>query len=140
MKKSDANFTKAISDIVSESSLEHLKIQSVIDRSWSHGYHRGWVKGYFSGLIVSGSILAVAWVWRSVGRLEGFEKGVKEGAKDAGFWRRLYNFNKSSRFGENCERSSDKKSSDDEDDIDGDTEIHDDPGDVYDRMHEEGKC
>lgn len=133
MKKSDANFTKAISDIVSENSLEHLKIQSVIDQSWSHGYRKGWTKGYFSGLIATGTILAVAWVWRTVGRLEGSEKGTKEAA----FWRKLYSFRAGSKFGENRE-SSDKKSSD-KDDIDGDTEIHDDPGDTYDRMHEEGK-
>ena len=70
---------------------------------------------------MTGSLLTVAWIWRSIGRLEGFENGAKEAAKDAGFWRRLYNFNRASRFGENCE-SSDKKSSNDEDDIDGDTE------------------
>ena len=128
MKKADSKFTKAITDIVSENSLEHLKIQSVIDRSWSHGYSKGWTKGYLSGLLMTGSILAIAWVWRSVGRLEGIEKGEKE----ARFWRKLYSFNTESRFGKNCFKSSDKKSSSDEEDIDGDTEIHDDP--------EEGKC
>ena len=133
MKKSDAKFSKTIANIVSEDSLEHLKIQSVIDQSWSHGYHKGWINGYFSGLFVTGTILAVAWVWRSVGRLEGSEKGTKE----ADFWRKLYSFRAKSKFGENCE-SSDKKS--DNEDIDGDTEIHDDPGDTYDQMHEEGKC
>lgn len=135
MKKSDANFTKAISDIVSETSLEHIKIQSVIDRSWSHGYSKGWTKGYLSGFLMTGSVLAIAWIWRSVGRLEGIETGTKEAA----FWRKLYSFNKESRFGKNCE-SSDKKSSSDEDDIDGDTEIHDDPGATYDRWKDEGKC
>lgn len=121
MKKTDEIFAKTIENIFTESSIENLKIQSVVDRSFRYGYNKGWVKGYFSGLFVTGSLLAVAWVWRSVGRLEGFEKGIKEGAKDAGFWRRLYSFNKESRFGKNCE-SSDKKSSDDEDDINGDTE------------------
>lgn len=134
MKKSDANFTKAISDIVSENSLEHLKIQSVIDWSWNHGYNKGWTKGYFSGIITTGTILAIAWVWRAVGRLEDYEKGTKE----ADFWRKLYSFRAGSKFGKNCE-SSDKKSSD-KDDIDGDTEIHDDPGETYDRWKEEGKC
>ena len=133
MKKSDTKFSKTIANIVSENSLEHLKIQSVIDQSWSHGYRKGWIKGYFSGLLVTGSVLAVAWTWRTVGRLEGSEKGTKEAA----FWRKLYSFRAGSKFGENCE-SSDKKS--DNEDIDGDTEIHDDPGDTYDRMHEEGKC
>lgn len=129
MKKSDANFTKAISDIVSENSLEHLKIQSVIDWSWNHGYNKGWTKGYFSGLLATGTVLAVAWVWRTVGRFEGIEKGVEKGKKEAAFWRKLYSFNAESRFGENCE-SSDKKSSSDEDDIDGDTESR----------NEEGEC
>lgn len=133
MKKSDANFTKAISDIVSETSLEHIKIQSVIDRSWSHGYSKGWTKGYLSGFIMTWGVLAVAWVWRTVGRLEGSEKGTKE----ADFWRKLYSFRAGSRFGENSE-SSDKKS--DNEDIDGDTEIHDDPGATYDRWKDEGKC
>ena len=120
MKKSDANFTKVISDIVSENSLEHLKIQSVIDRSWSHGYNKGWTKGYLSGVFMTGSLLAIAWVWRTLGRLEGSEKGAKEAA----LWRKLYSFKAAkSRFGENCE-SSDKKS-DDEDDLDGDTESYD---------------
>lgn len=137
MKKSDANFTKAISDIVSENSLEHLKIQSVIDWSWNHGYNKGWTKGYLSGVFMTASLLGIAWVWRSVGRLEGVEKGVEKGKKEAAFWRKLYSFNAESRFGENCE-SSDKKS--DDDDIDGDTESRNDPGDAYDQMHEEGKC
>lgn len=134
MKKSDAKFSKTIANIVSENSLEHLKIQSVIDQSWSHGYRKGWTKGYFSGLIATGSVLAVAWVWRTVGRLEGSEKGTKE----ADFWRKLYSFRAGSKFGENSE-SSDKKSSD-KDDIDGDTEVHDDPGATYDRWKDEGKC
>ena len=127
MKKADANFTKAISDIVSENSLEHLKIQSVIDWSWNHGYNKGWTKGYLSGVFMTGSLLAIAWVWRTVGRFEGIEKGAKEAAKNAAFWRKLYNFNAKSRFGENCE-SSDKKSSSDEEDIDGDTESQNDSG------------
>ena len=132
MKKSDANFTKAISDIVSENSLEHLKIQSVIDRSWSHGYSKGWTKGYLSGVFMTASLLGIAWVWRTLGRLEAIEKGVEKGKKEAAFWRKLYSFNAESRFGKNCCKSSDKKFSSDEEDIDGDTEIHDDP--------EEGKC
>ena len=132
MKKSDTNFSKTISGIVSENSLEHLKIQSVIDQSWSHGYRKGWTKGYFSGLLVTGGVLAVAWAWRTVGRLEGSEKGIKEAA----FWRKLYGFKS-----DECNRMRDEdKSSDKKSDIDGDTEIHDDPGDTYDRMHEEGKC
>ena len=139
MKKSDANFTKAISDIVSETSLEHIKIQSVIDRSWSHGYSKGWTKGYLSGFLMTGSVLAIAWIWRSVGRLEGFDEGVEKGKKEAGFWRRLYSFNAERRFGKNCE-SFDKKSSSDDDDIDGDTETCEDPGATYDRWKDEGKC
>lgn len=113
MKKTDEIFAKTVENIITESSLEHLKIQSVIDRSFRHGYNKGWGKGYFSGFLVTGSVLAVAWVWRSIGRLEGDKKGKKEAA----FWRKLYSFNAESRFGENCE-SSDKKSSSDEDEED----------------------
>lgn len=121
MKKTDEIFAKTIENVLTESSLENLKIQSVVDRSFRHGYNKGWGKGYFSGLFMTGGLLAVAWVWRSVGRLEGFEKGSKEAAKEAGFWRRLYSFNAERRFGENCE-SYDKKSDSDEDDEDKEDE------------------
>lgn len=148
MKKTDEIFAKTIENVLTENSFENLKIQSVVDRSLRHGYNKGWVKGYFSGLFVTGSLLAIAWVWRSVGRLEGSEKGKKEAA----FWRKLYGFkedaydrivdaydrmvreysnsdeddidglNVPSRFGDNCCKSSDKKSDSDEDNEDEEDE------------------
>lgn len=123
MKKSDAKFSKTIANIVSENSIEHLKIQSVIDHAWSHGYTKGYTRGYLAGAFIVADLFLLIKFSRSLGR----DEGEAQGAKYAKFWRKLYAKTIFEKTG--------KKSN-----IAGDTEIHDDPGDTYDQMHEEGKC